>query len=138
MHVFIYFIYFSFFCFWPCHQPVEVLKPAINPTPQQQPEPLQWLCRVVNLLHHRRISRAEFLALDASFFVLYLLYHFFFLHHLLLPMFFTSEITDEDKELGKSTYKNSHYHLEKETREGYLKLVSSLAMEAVFMFQCYC
>ena len=33
---------------------VSVPGPGIKPAPQQEPEPLQWQCQILNLLHHKK------------------------------------------------------------------------------------
>ena len=38
----VFFKFYFLIYFWPCPQHVEVPQPGIKPTPQQQPEPLQW------------------------------------------------------------------------------------------------
>ena len=50
---------FLFLFFWgffgPCLQHVEILRPGIEPVPQQQSEPLQWQHQILNLLCHKGI-----------------------------------------------------------------------------------
>ena len=41
------------FFFWLCSWHMEVSGPRLKPSPQQQPEPLQWQCQILNLLHHK-------------------------------------------------------------------------------------
>ena len=49
------FFFFFFFFFWPCPWHVEVLKPEIEPTPQEWPKLLQWCC-FLNPLFHRELQ----------------------------------------------------------------------------------
>ena len=52
------FIFIYIFYFWPPWRQVEVLRPGIKCTPQQWPKPPQWQRQILNLLHHKRTSRA--------------------------------------------------------------------------------
>ena len=38
----------------PHSRQMEVPRPGIEPTPQKWPKPLQWQCRILNPLHHKR------------------------------------------------------------------------------------
>ena len=42
------------FVFCPCPWHVKVPRPGTVPSPQQQPEPLQWECQILNSLSHQR------------------------------------------------------------------------------------
>ena len=43
--------------FWLCPHHVEVPRPGIKPASQQQPEPQQWQCGILNLPNHQGISK---------------------------------------------------------------------------------
>ena len=43
----------NFFFFWLHPWCMEVTRPGTESVPQQQPEPLQWQCRIHNPLHHK-------------------------------------------------------------------------------------
>lgn len=38
---------------WPPPWHVEILRPGIEPTPQERPEPLQWQCQIFKLWHYK-------------------------------------------------------------------------------------
>ena len=42
---------------------VEVPRPGIKPTPQQQPRPLQWHCQILNSLCHKKTPETKYLFL---------------------------------------------------------------------------
>ena len=47
---------FFFFFFWQHLWHMEFPRPGIKPALQQWPDPLQWQCQILNLLHHKRTS----------------------------------------------------------------------------------